>query len=256
MIGLGNRNQAIYTSTHTIMKPHPQESIFDVWTVYDQILDRNYMFHQELFSDVRKFLNDQFAQRSISILDLGCGSDRHLAPTLQGFNLAYYRGYDLSETALKHAEINLAGISPSLDFRQENLLKGLKANNQSFNLIFSSFALHHLNENDKAAFFRYAWNGLEPQSVLLLIDVMREESESLDSYLDHYCTWIRSKWSFFAPEVLDAICEHVLFNDFPEKSSSLRNMAFQAGFDESMEISRYRWHQLWCFKKAGNKPGS
>lgn len=33
---------------------------FDEWSVYDQVLDHNYMFHDEMFNDVRRLLAQRY----------------------------------------------------------------------------------------------------------------------------------------------------------------------------------------------------
>jgi cyclopropane fatty-acyl-phospholipid synthase-like methyltransferase len=49
---------------------------------------------------------------------------------------------------------------------------------EKFDLIFSSFTLHHLVSTDKTAFFQLAYSCLNENGRLLLIDVMREEDEA------------------------------------------------------------------------------
>src|SRR5687767_14511808 len=52
---------------------------FDEWSIYDQILTHNYMYHDDIFADVRRFLADRYGDEPFNIIDLGCGSARHLA---------------------------------------------------------------------------------------------------------------------------------------------------------------------------------
>ncbi|MGR9087063.1 MAG: class I SAM-dependent methyltransferase [Gammaproteobacteria bacterium] len=232
----------------------PKESeireFFDAWSIYDQVLDRNYMHHEELYTNVRQFLENRYSGRPPAVLDLGCGSARHLARALSGIKVGRYLGYDLSKTALSAAADNLKDSGGPIELREGDLLEGLKQNRQRFDLVFSGFALHHLDATDKSAFFRSAFEGLQDPGILLLIDVMREENETLTIYLDRYCDWIQSEWRGLPPAAVDAICTHVQNNDRPEKGSTLCAMATEAGFAEGFEISAYRWHRLCCFKKG------
>ena len=59
-------------------------NFFDEWSVYDQVLDYNYMHHDDIYRDVQGFLADRYENRPFSLLDLGCGSARHLARALKG----------------------------------------------------------------------------------------------------------------------------------------------------------------------------
>ena len=56
------------------------------------------------------FLPTRYESRPFVLLDLGCGSARHLARALQGRSVSRYVGYDLSDVALAHAGRNLTGI--------------------------------------------------------------------------------------------------------------------------------------------------
>jgi cyclopropane fatty-acyl-phospholipid synthase-like methyltransferase len=137
-----------------------------------------------------------------------------------------------------------------IELHQGDLLEGLKANREQFDLIFSSFALHHLGSAEKATFFRLPYEGLQGNGRLLLIDVMREEDEDRQLYLERYSGWLRSEWKAMRPEALDAICDHIQNNDFQETASELSAMATQAGFSGCYEINQFRWHRTWCFEKT------
>src|SRR5262245_60165226 len=79
------------------------DDFFHEWSIYDQVLDHNYMHHDEIYRDVQRFFADRYGQRSFALLDLGCGSARHLVRALQGCSVSRYIGYDLADTALAEA---------------------------------------------------------------------------------------------------------------------------------------------------------
>jgi SAM-dependent methyltransferase len=223
--------------------------LFDEWSAYDRVLDYNHMFHDEIFNDVRRLLADRYEDRPFTVLDLGCGSARHLARALEDRRVGRYVGYDLSDLALSHAKRNLAGLSCPVELRQGDLLEGLRAVEERFDLIFCSFALHHLISTHKAVFFRSAFARLKKYGRLLLVDVAREESEDRRVYLDRYCSWLRSEWKALSSQALDAFCDHIRNNDYPETAADLRVMASDAGFSGWREINRFRWHHTWSFEK-------
>jgi SAM-dependent methyltransferase len=232
------------------MKESIVREFFDAWSLYDQVLDGNYMFHNELYQELKSLLNKYYGDRPLKILDLGCGSARHLAPVLREQKIEYYRGYDLSEIAIAEARENLASIQGTVELCQGNLLGGLEETSENFDLIFSSFALHHLSLAEKSQFFTLASEKLNPQGLLLLIDVMREETDSLAQHLDHYTNWIESDWKAIAPLGKESIYEHIRNHDFPETVSTIKEISNQAGFSNATKISRFRWHQLWSFEKT------
>lgn len=223
---------------------------FDEWSIYDEILDRNYMLHDEIYRDVHRFLADRHGDSPFAILDLGCGSARHLAQTLKECSVSRYVGYDLSEVALTHASRNLASLGCPVELHQGDLLQGLTERSEKFDLIFTSFALHHLSSTEKAVFFQLAYPLLSDDGTLLVIDTIRDEGEQRELCLERYCAWLRSSCKTLSPAALDLLCAHIRDNDFPETAAALGAMARRAGFGDPLEISRFRWHHTWCLRRA------
>lgn len=38
------------------------KTFFDTWSIYDHVLEKNYMFHNEIYRDVQRLLADRYAQ--------------------------------------------------------------------------------------------------------------------------------------------------------------------------------------------------
>jgi len=204
-----------------------------------------------LYRDVQQHLVQvqYYGDRPLKILDLGCGSALHFAQALKGRELAYYRGYDLSENAIAEAAQNLATLKGTLDLRQGELLAGLQETSKTFDLIFSSLALHHLSTAEKAEFFQLSFKNLTNGGILLLIDVMREEDQSRDQYLNQHLSWIQSTWTTSSLAGKQAIAVHIRNHDFPENVSTIQFLAQQAGFFAMTKVSRYLWHYTYSFEK-------
>src|SRR5439155_11010370 len=115
----------------------------------------------------------------------------------------------LSVAALSGAARNLLNLGCTVELNQGDLLEGLRASDETFDLIFCSFALHHLVPADKETFFQSAYRALNEHGMLLLIDAMRDEDEDIQLYLDRYCDWLRSEWKALSSESLDLLCEHI-----------------------------------------------
>ena len=107
-------------------------NFFDEWSIYDQVLDHNYMYHDEIYGDVRRILADRYENRPFVLLDLGCGSARHIARALQGRSVSRYVGYDLSDVALAHARRNLTALGCPVELRHGDLLEGLSVGGETF----------------------------------------------------------------------------------------------------------------------------
>jgi SAM-dependent methyltransferase len=95
------------------------------------------------------------------ILDLGCGNGHLLALLLAHCDDAAGVGLDFSPTMLSEAARRFAG-EPRVELVMHNLDSPLPALG-SFNVIASSFAIHHCADDRKKEIYREAWNRLEPE---------------------------------------------------------------------------------------------
>lgn len=220
---------------------------FDAWSLYDSILDRNYMFHDEIYGALTEFLRARFGTAPFTMLDLGCGSARHLAPALRGLTLSHYTGWDLSGTALAHARRNLTPLGCALDLRQGDLREALQPGQPRVDLVFSSFALHHLDTADKARFFAESRTRLAPGGELVLIDTSMDPGQARGPYLEQYVRWVREDWTALPAEAVREIETHVRGNDFPETEAVLAGLAARAGYGTPRRLCRHRWHGAWVF---------
>ncbi len=225
------------------MEPAP--TLFQAWTPYDVVLDQNYMFHRELHVRAARILQVRFATGTFDLLDLGCGSARHLAGILRDHPPATSRGYDLSAQALELARVNLAFLADRVRLVNADLALGPASG--PADVVFSAFAIHHLDVSAKAALFRSIRSCLRPGGIFLLIDVVRDEGEERARFLDRFEDEIRSRWGALAERDVVEILDHIRTCDFPETASGIRDLARAAGLGGCRETERHGCHQLWCF---------
>ena len=226
------------------------KTFFDAWAVYGEVLEKDYMFHNELFAEVGRTVQQLFGDAPFSVMDLGCGSARHISGALRGRAVSRYIGYDLSDVALAHARENLTDLNCVIELRRADLFTGLDDDSGQVDLIFSSFAVHHLQSTDKELFFRRALRRLKENGRFLLIDIAREEGESRAAWLERYCGWMERDWTSLPAQALELACGHIRENDFPESSATLHRMAGEAGFGEVKDLCRFGAHYEWLFSKA------
>ncbi len=63
----------------------------------------------------------------------------------------------------------------------------------TFDFVLSSFAIHHLEMDEKAALFKYVYTHLNPGGFFLIIDVVAAQTQELeDWYLRLWRDWIES----------------------------------------------------------------
>jgi ubiquinone/menaquinone biosynthesis C-methylase UbiE len=223
----------------------------DSWHVYKKVVSENLMFHREIAAALNAALKERFGARPIAFLDLGCGDAATLAPVLQGVTLSRYTGVDLSPTALALAAQTLETLGAPVELVEADFLDALQREDR-FDVVYSSFALHHLTTAQKAEFFRRAARRLAPGGLLLLVDVAREEDETLPVYHAHYTGWLRASWPQLEAAEREAVCDHILACDMPEPLSVLRAQAESAGLALHTAGLRHSWHHFLSFAPRGS----
>jgi ubiquinone/menaquinone biosynthesis C-methylase UbiE len=230
------------------MTANPAIQFFHVWDTYAKVVSGDYMFHRELSVAVSTAIRSRFADQAIRILDLGCGDAATFAPILQEFSIESYYGVDLSAAALELAEKNLAFLECSTQFQQADFVTALAKSPQQ-DVIYISFALHHLQTSEKAEFFYQAAKILSPGGLVLFVDVVREEGQTLKNYHRHYCDFVQQTMINLNKEERDAICAHISGNDYPDPRSVLSTLANEAGLKLVSSSVPQKWHQLIVFER-------
>ena len=209
------------------------------------------MFHQEIYAGVGRLLSLRDDAGRYRLLDLGCGNARYLAPCLRQFPPAVYAGVDLSEAALIEARGYLADLPGStVGLTQGDLLEAVEATSKTWDVIFTGFAVHHLTSVDKARFFQAVGSCLAGKGWLILVDVVREENQSREDYLEGYLKCMRDNWIKVPPDQLEEACTHVHDHDYPEYFSTLQEMAAAAGLQASRIVNQYGQHHTLLFARS------
>lgn len=216
------------------------------WTLYDSLAERNYMFHREIYAHVTALLSQRRAGGPYSLLDLGCGNTRFIAPCLKSAMPSRYAGVDLSEAALKEAREYLSGLDHvALD--HQDMLQAVQAAEVSFDVIFSGYAVHHLDAKGKQELFHACAAKLTPGGQFILVDVVREEGQTREEYLEGYLDFMRTQWTAVRPDHLEEACGHVAAYDFPETFSDLKRMAAAASLTHVRLVDRFAQHHVLVF---------
>lgn len=235
-------------ATMTLSGEHATALFERAWGLYDAIAAGNHMSHRELYPPVADHLRRRSEQGAYSLLDLGCGDARFLAPCLQASPPSAYTGVDLSEAALSLARSRLSHL-PSARCLREDMVRHLAESQAATDVIFSSYALHHLATSDKRAAFRHAARLITPGGSMLLIDVVREPGQSREDYIDDYLRRIRDDWKGLTREMVDEACAHVASFDHPESLATLDTLALDAGLSAGRLHAKFGPHTLVEFTK-------
>lgn len=219
------------------------------WGLYDALSEQNYMFHREIYTIIADMLQQRRKQGAYSMLDLGCGNTRFLAPCLHAAPPERYDGVDLSQPALDEARGYLRGLGNATLRCLDMLQAAEESPDESFDTLFSGYAVHHLDTEHKQLLFHACARCLATGGVFILVDIARQEGETRQQYLDTYLHTMRTQWKAVRPEELDAACAHVAAHDFPETIAGLMQMARAARFREARLVERFAQHHVFVFRK-------
>jgi SAM-dependent methyltransferase len=217
------------------------------WGTYQKVISNNLMFHREISAAIRNLLSSR--PGPLNILDLGCGDAAHVVKLFSPGQIGEYIGCDLSPYALDVARINLEPLGKPVRLLCRDMLAVLReAPGNHFDVVYSSYALHHLPVEEKQAYFTECHRTLRKNGCVILVDVMREEGQSRPDYLDAYNGKEVSRWEALTPQERDQVQEHISNCDFPETPSDLEAMSRNAGFTNSRRLEKQTWHEAWCYQ--------
>jgi SAM-dependent methyltransferase len=219
------------------------------WSLYDALSEKNYMFHREIYTIIADMLHQHLQQGGYSMLDLGCGNARFLAPCLRLAPPLHYEGVDLSQAALEEAQSHLSGLE-NITLRCLDMLQAVRdCRAASLDILFSGYAVHHLDAEQKQQLFDACAACLVPGGRFILVDIAREEEETREQYLETYLHTMRTQWTAIRPAEMEAACAHVATYDFPETVASLQRMAGNAHFSETRLVDRFAQHHVLVFQR-------
>ncbi|MDY6897153.1 MAG: class I SAM-dependent methyltransferase [Cyanobacteriota bacterium] len=234
------------------ISPRSNELFNNQWTLYQKILNSNYMGHREIYDVLHQFFLSNF-QKPFKMLELGCGDATFTAKALFDTSIVSYTGIDLSKAALEIANVNMASIQCSKSFIEgdfsELVPELVKKQQDSFDVILISFALHHLLLEQKDDIIAQLFNLLDSNGVFILIDVVRKPEEDRETYIRRYLDEVKKSWSLVTSEEYLMVDNHISSNDFPETQQSLYFLGQKHNFNrvECLYHDTLDTTQLLCF---------
>ncbi|MEI8072396.1 MAG: class I SAM-dependent methyltransferase [Planctomycetota bacterium] len=216
------------------------------WTLYDSISEMNYMFHREIYAQITALLSQRRARGLYSILDLGCGNTRFIAPCLKTATPSRYAGVDLSEAALTEACQYLKGLD-NVALHHQDMLQAVQTTEASFDVIFSGYAVHHFDAQMKQDLFHACAAKLAKGGQFILVDMVREEGQTREQFIEGYLNFMRTQWTAVRSDHLEEACDHVAAYDFPETFSDLKRMAAAASLTNVRLLDRFAQHHILVF---------
>jgi len=121
-------------------------------------------------------------QTTITALDLGIGTGFFTLRFLERFPRSRVISLDGSKSMVELARTRLASLTARVDFRIGDFrqLQETIPEKECGEVVFSSYALHHLNRGEKIEVIRQALGFLKPEGWLMNADIIRSESQVIE----------------------------------------------------------------------------
>jgi tRNA (cmo5U34)-methyltransferase len=198
-------------------KKHAQEFI-DKADIF--ILERKRIF-EILKSFYRYFLENNIIDRTVKVLDLGCGSGAITRELLSVSDKMEVVLVDGSSDMLENAREDLISFNTHCVHKTfQELLENESSPDDlltNFDFIVSSLAIHHLYTEEKEDLFKYIYNQLNPGGYFLNIDTIKAPTDELES-------WYRVLWSEWIGENEDKMKKR---KTWPHSSRTFVNLPKQ-----------------------------
>lgn len=211
------------------------------WQTYRSVIDNDWMEHRHVTAACAAALESWMTEHPdrrgrARLLDLGCGDLAQMAPVLRELPLGAFVGVDIAEQVLPMARAALGSVSFATEFHHADVSAFVAANCEAFDLVQTSFVLHHLADDEKALFLSALRRRIRPDGVFLWADVFCASGESRLDYLARYTRRVRRDWDAIAIDAREAIVTHINAYDFPADRGSIALVAQRAG---------WHWQWLW-----------
>ncbi|KTD78398.1 class I SAM-dependent methyltransferase [Legionella waltersii] len=200
------------------------------WQKYKNSINKNLLCHQEMMSSLNEFLTTHYHNRSFTLVDVGCGDSSAISPVLKNSSIKKYIGIDAAPDVLELSKLNAISIPCEKEYICNDMMDAIKTINTPVDLIYTSYAIHHLSEKEKSEFIDVCKSKLNTNGQLLMIDGVLEVNQSRDEWLDKLEARIHFTHPDMTDEELATRMEHPRSGDFPETIDSFRNRATKSGW--------------------------
>lgn len=199
----------------------------DNWKKYQATLATNTLYHREMMATLTTFLQQHFANKPFSLVDAGCGDSSVIHEVLKNFQLSSYTGIDAAQAVLELAENNFSDINCKKEFICGNMQQAIQQLTGKYNIIFTSYAVHHLALTDKAQFLHDCYKKLEPNGYLILIDGILKQGQPREAWLDELASRMQLTQNLSAEQTEERISSHARHADFPIEIAAYKEIASQ-----------------------------
>ena len=217
------------------------------WKIYQKVIRGDYMFHRKFEVLVKDHLSK--ISGGIRMLDLGCGDASLISQLLDPSRVLFYKGLDLSGPALEFAAGNLDATGVPYELVQGAMEDMIHAKEDKYDIVYSSYAIHHLQDQQKADLLQTIAYKLKEGGLFIWTDVFRQKGQSREEYLENYMRMITEDWTGLSPGEKKPIDDHIHNYDFPPEYPEALSWLSKAGLNLLTVESGDRFHKTLISKK-------
>jgi len=207
------------------------------------------MFHREWNEQINRIIPSISKKGNLNVLDLGCGDASWILSIHSSDKIKSYTGIDLAPAALDYAKSNLKVLFIPIKLMVGRMEELIKNEADKFLLIFSSFAIHHLQDEKKRELLGNIYDQLEDEGVFILIDVFRKKNQFREDYLSQYFNLMEQKWTGLDDPGKSLIVDHILHFDFPARLDDFKIWAKGFNFRIKEPIQVDEFHRMLVLTK-------
>lgn len=223
------------TATTSLPASSDQTVFLRGWQTYRKVLDKNYMFHREVYDSLRKVVLDR-ARRPYRFLDVACGDASASARALMGTQIEHYYGVDISGPALEIAQRELSVLSCPVTLEQSDFVAALANWTTVLDVVWVGQSLHHLDTAAKLHFMKHVRRVLNESGHFLIWEPTLLDGEVEDGWISRFESVSQSRWSSLTEEEWSAMLAHVRASDHPETADTWQGLGIEAGFQKAAQI--------------------
>lgn len=214
------------------------------------LIAENYMHHNELkFLLKSSFESFSSELEALRMVDLGCGDGEPICSLLNRYKINAYYGLDLAQPALDIAKERFSYIGEGLQLHNANMESFENYLDGPVNTVYSSFAIHHLQDDMKYSLWTNIYNSMEANGRFIMIDVARNNQASREQYISDYITNCINTWTKLSKEGLNLINDHISNFDFPATQAFIKNSLEDIGFKLVKHEHPDQFHHFWEWLK-------
>lgn len=195
------------------------------WQRYQSALAHNTLYHREMMETLKNFLVKHMANRPFSMVDIGCGDCSAIVPILADTSIDRYIGIDAAVDVLKIAAQNLSTIPCEKEFIADNMLTAVPNLSEPVDIIFSSYAIHHLFTDEKMELFESCKQKLKTNGFLIMIDGVLKPQQSRQLWLQELEERMVITNPDLSAEEITIRMQHPIADDHPDTIATFAGIA-------------------------------